>query len=87
MAMIHYLSVVCDDWIKIGTALGIPPITLQGIKASFPQGGPRQWMTEMIQYWLNTTPDAGWEQVVSALEQVDTGLNHHKAVLVVSTNT
>ena len=70
LAIIRYLSVVCDDWLKLGTALGIPLIRLHKIELSYPQGGPRQWMAKMIQYWVNTTSDADWKQVVDALEKI-----------------
>ena len=33
-------------------------------------GRLKQQMAEMIQYWLDNTPDASWEQVVRALEHI-----------------
>ena len=57
-----------NDWFMIGVTLGIEIDHLRGIEASYNQQQGR-CMTEMIQYWLDTNPEACWEQVVSALEQ------------------
>ena len=69
--MLKHLKTVDADWEIIGLVLGVPTNEIQGIKASNPNGGVSQWMIRMIQYWLDTTPDACWEQVVTALEQAD----------------
>ena len=69
--MLEDLKEVKSEWFNIGIALGVPLTKLREIEASFPHGGVNRWMTEMLQYWLDTTPTACWEQVARALEQVD----------------
>ena len=69
--MLHHLNEVKNGWFMIGIALGVPLTKLKDIEASYPQGGVPRWLAEMVQYWLDTTPAACWEQVARALEQVD----------------
>ena len=48
------------------------PLTkLREIEASYTKEGAMRCMLEMVQYWLDTTPAACWEQVARALEQVN----------------
>ena len=69
--MLHHLNEVKNEWFMIGIALGVPLTKLREIEASYPQGGVKRWLAEMIQYWLDMTPTACWEHVARALEQVD----------------
>ena len=71
--MVQYLIAMHNDWFVIALALGLPHYDLENIKrSSIVTGpkGPKRIMVEIIQYWLHRTPDASWEQVVSALELV-----------------
>ena len=67
--MLHHLNEVRNKWFMFGIALGVPLIKLREIEASYTREG--RCMLEMIQYWLDTTPAACWEQVARALEQVN----------------
>ena len=55
----------------IGIALGVTLTKLREIEASYTKEGMTRCMLEMVQYWLDTTPTACWEQVARALEQVN----------------
>ena len=68
--MFRHLSIVSDDWYMIGIALGILLGKLQHIEVSHQDSEPKHLMAKMIQYWLDNTPSACWEQVAKALEQV-----------------
>ena len=57
------------DWYVIGAALGVPVPTLREIQASNSQGGVQRWKIDMFQTWLDSTPNASWENVIRALEQ------------------
>ena len=62
-----------DDWFTFGVALGVTIRKLREIQTSNPQGGVQCWMTDMFQFWLDSTPTASWEDVIRALEQLDHG--------------
>ena len=72
-AMLVDLSVseVGSDWFVLGIALGVPIGKMRSIEVSYLKEGVKRCMVEMLQYWLDTTPAACWQQVSSALEQVD----------------
>ena len=69
--MLEHLNEVKSEWFMIGIALGVPLTRLREIEASYPQGGVKRWLAEMVQYWLDMTPTACWEQIAGALEQVN----------------
>ena len=72
-AMLVDLSVseVGSDWFVLGIALGVPIGKMRSIEVSYLKEGVKRCMVEMLQYWLDTTPAACWQQVSAALEQVD----------------
>ena len=69
--MLQHLNEVRNEWFMIGIALGVPLTKLREIEASYTKEGAMRCMLEMVQYWLDTTPAACWEQVARALEQVN----------------
>ena len=69
--MLVHLSEVGSDWFVFGIALGVPISKLRSIEVSYSKEGVKRWTTEMLQYWLDTTPAACWQKVTAALEQVD----------------
>ena len=60
-----------NDWYSLGVVLGVPVERLQEIQASNSQGGVWHWKINMFQFWLNSTLNASWEDVISALEEID----------------
>ena len=62
-----------NDWYSLGVALRIHPNKLQEIQKSSPQEGIQRWRIDLLQYWLNSTPDASWNDIVVALESI----GHH----------
>ena len=56
------------DWHKLGLNLGLPKHELDKIECDY-QGNDRQRL-EMLDKWLRRVPNAAWEDVVSALEQM-----------------
>ena len=69
--MLHHLNEVRGEWFLIGIALGIPLSKLREIEVSYSREGTKRWLAEMLQYWLDTTPETCWETIARALEQVD----------------
>ena len=69
--MLRHLNEVRNEWFMIGIALGVPLTKLREIEASYTKEGTMRCLLEMVQYWLDTTPAACWEQVARALEQVN----------------
>ena len=67
--MLQHLNEVRNEWFMIGIAIGVPLTKLREIEASYTKEG--RCLLEMVQYWLDTTPAACWEQVARALEQVN----------------
>ena len=82
--MLQHLYEVKNEWFMIGIILGVPLTKLKEIEASYQvqHGGVTRWLAEMVQYWLDTTPAACWEQVARALEQVN-----QLTLLLLSRNT
>ena len=62
-----------NDWYSLGVALRISPSKLEEIQKSAPQDGIQRWRIQLLQHWLNTTPDASWSMLVIALEKI----GHH----------
>ena len=70
-AMLVHLSEVGSDWFIFGVALGLQISKLKSIEASHLKEGVKRCIVEMLQYWLDTTPAASWQQVIATLKQVD----------------
>ena len=62
-----------SDWYALGVALRVPPSKLKEIRQSAPQEGIQYWRIELLQYWLDSTPDASWSMIIAALEKI----GHH----------
>jgi len=69
--LVSELTAVTDDWFTFGVLLGVPPSRLKAIQASKGQGGVQQWKVDMFQAWLDNKLDASWEDIVSALKQLE----------------
>ena len=68
---VRYLSIelaTITNWFKLGINLSIPKHELDKIERDF-QGNDRQ-MLEMLDRWLQRTPNAALEHLVCALEQM-----------------
>ena len=57
------------DWHKLGIHLGLQTYELMQIERDH-HGNERQ-KREMLDLWLRRKPDAGWRDVVSALEEME----------------
>ena len=55
------------DWHQLGICLGLQTDELKQIELDY-QGNERR-KKEMLDLWLRRKPDAGWRDVVSALQQ------------------
>ena len=62
-----------NDLHSLGVALKMPPGKLKEIRQSAPQEGMQYWRIELLQYWLDSTPDASWSMIITALEKI----GHH----------
>ena len=69
--LMQHLIEVRSDWFLLGIALKVPRSKLREIEVSYPHEEASRWMIEMLQYWLDSTPTACWDQVASALKQID----------------
>lgn len=56
------------DWHQLGINLGVPADELRRIERDY-QGNDRR-RVEMLDLWLRCTPNATWEDVVRALQQM-----------------
>ena len=56
------------DWHQLGINLGVPADELRRIERDY-QGNDRR-RAEMLDLWLQRTPNATWEDVVRALQQM-----------------
>jgi len=61
------LKEVCD-WHQLGIQLGIPTSELRKIEEDYAKSDRR--MTETLDTWLQRTPSASWNDVLSALQQM-----------------
>ena len=64
-----------NEWYPLGVALRVHPNMLQEIQKSSPLEGIQRWRIDVLQYWLNSTPDASWNDIIVALEKIG-----HKAL-------
>ena len=62
-----------SEWLPLGRELGVPGHKLEEIDVNH-QGDVRRKASEMVRAWLYRTPDAGWEQLIEALRELD----HHR---------
>ena len=51
--------------------LGLHGDKLNVIQSDHSGGGIKEFMRRIINYWLQTTIDASWEKVISALTEMD----------------
>ena len=61
------------DWYSLGVALRIHPNKLQEIQKLSPLEGIQRWRIDLLQHWLNSTPDASWSDIIVALKTI----GHH----------
>ena len=61
------------DWYSLGVALRINPDKLQEIQILSPHEGIPRWRIDLLHYWLNSTPDASWNDIRVALKTI----GHH----------
>ena len=64
-----------NDWYSLGVALRVHPNKLKEIQKSSPHEGIQRWRIDLLHYWLNSTPDASWNDIIVALEKIG-----HKAL-------
>ena len=60
-----------DEWYSLGVALKVKPSKLEEIQKSSPLEGIKRWRINMLQLWLNLTPNASWSMIVTALKTID----------------
>ena len=58
-----------SDWNRLGLALELDPYDLDIIEKDH-QGDRRRQTLKMFQLWLNSKPDASYEQLIKALHEV-----------------
>ena len=61
------------DWYSLGVALRIHPNKLLEIQKLSPLEGIQRWRIDLLQHWLNSTPDASWNDIIVALKTI----GHH----------
>ena len=62
--------VMVINWFLLGINLGLPKHELSKIQQNYAHQGNDQQRVEMLYLWLQRTPNATWEDVVRALEQM-----------------
>ena len=55
------------NWYQLGVQLGIPPATLSTIESDHPRAAQR-CMTEVINWWLQNSPECSWAKLAQAVE-------------------
>ena len=58
------------NWFLLGINLGLPKYELSKIQQNYASQGIDQQRLEMLDLWLQRTPNATWEDVVRALQQM-----------------
>ena len=58
------------NWFSLGINLGLPKHELSKIQQSYAHQGNDQQRLEMLYLWLQRTPNATWEDVMRALQQM-----------------
>ena len=58
------------NWFLLGINLGLPKHELSKIQQNYASQGIDQQRLEMLYLWLQRTPNATWEDVVRALQQM-----------------
>ena len=59
------------NWYGLGLRLGIAICKLRGIELTFHMHGLDRLKTEMLNLWLNSSPDATWGDLITALRAMD----------------
>ena len=59
-----------NDWYSLGVALLVPVSKIKEIKALSTQKGTARWRIDLLQYWLDSTPTASWNDIITALEKI-----------------
>ena len=59
-----------DEWYFLGVVLKVPVSKLKEIQGSSPQAGIRFWRIDVLYHWLQSTPHASWNDIVSALKKI-----------------
>lgn len=67
------------EWFQFGVHLGIPHYELSIIKAD--HQNVRRCRIEMLQWWLNNSPEAKWSTIVKALVKTKRKVLAHKIAL------
>ena len=55
------------DWVSVGIELGVPVSKLNEISQQ--SSTEREKSLALVDYWVNTDPDASWEKLARALYQ------------------
>ena len=58
------------NWFLLGVNLRLPKHELSKIQQNYAHQGNDQQRVEMLDLWLRRTPNATWEDVVDALQQM-----------------
>ena len=64
------------NWMNVGIGLGVPGSKLQEIKQQ--SSTEREKSLALVDYWVNTDPNASWEQLARALYR----MGEHRAAAV-----
>ena len=68
--LLDALQEVTAKWYEVGLRLGIPPRTLDIIKANSPHE-VEHCMREMLKWWIGKYPEWRWDAITQALRAVD----------------
>lgn len=69
--LLKALKKLKSEWYTFGVKLGVPVYQLKSIKLSHNQDELEACMTDMLQYWLDNTLEAEWNEVILTLEESD----------------
>ena len=58
------------EWYQLGVQLEVPPATLNALERDHPHDA-RRCMTEVINRWLQNTPDCSWANLAQVVEAMD----------------
>jgi len=58
------------DWYQLGMKLGVPDYKLDEIERNHPTDGVSRWRDEVLSLWLRLIPNASWNNVIRALQQM-----------------
>ena len=60
-------EIAAAEWYQLGIQLEIPVATLRTIEHDHPRDAQR-CMTEILNWWLQNTPECSWEKLTEAVE-------------------